>query len=61
MTVDGGAGPAQLGGEVAEPVALLGPDEPDAADGGWRRRGGGDGGDGRDEVGDVGHVDVDAA
>ena len=34
--------PSQLGGEVAEAVALLGPDEPDAADGRRRRRRGGD-------------------
>ena len=53
-------GLAQLGGEVAEAVALLGPDEPDAADRRRRRRRRGDGGQRRHEVGDVGHVDVDA-
>ena len=50
----------QLAGEIAQPVALLGPDEADAADRGRRRRRDGDGGDRRHEVGHVGHVDVDA-
>ena len=57
---DVGAGPGQLGGEVAEAVALLGPDEPDPADRRRRRRGRGDDRQRRHEVRDVGHVDVDA-
>ena len=60
MLVDVDPQPSELARQVAEPVALLGADEPDATDARRAVRAGGHDGHGGHEVGHVGHVDVDA-
>src|SRR6187549_3048048 len=59
--LDGATQCAELTREIAEPVALFATDEPDTGDPGRRLGEQGNSGDRRDEIGDVGHVDVDAA